>query len=311
MTKTTESSEHAPFWEHVNALRSTILRIMTLIALGMVLSFFFYSTIISFLTSPLNKERSAATLASTEERIEHIRLKNDGPKILTYQLPHNLIDITQMSPNIERIGLKTLLIPPESWVTFTQPINSTQLVVLGPLEGMLIAFKTSLWVGALVTSPLCLLILFQFISPGLHAHERRLVIPFIMTSLTLMLMGALFAFNITIPLANQYLSSFNQAIGINLWSLEHYLDYTFFLLFASSLAFELGVIGIFAVHLGIVSAEKLRSNRRIAILMAFVIGALLTPPDVFTQMMLAIPMILLYEIVILYARFKNDYFTCT
>lgn len=236
----TEPSDKASFWDHVEALRSTLIKIVAVIIVGAAVAFFFSHNIISFLTSPL--------------------IEGKGPQ---------------------------------------------QLMILGPLEGIAIALKTSLWVGVVWTSPLWLFILFHFIAPGLHKHERRVIIPFILLSICLMLLGACLAFKVTIPLANEYLISFNNTLGVNIWSLEQYLNYTIFLLLANSLAFEFFVLGIFAVHFGIITVERLGSHRRLAIVMAFIIGALLTPPDVFTQLMLAIPLILLYEIVILYARLKK------
>lgn len=305
MTNTTASHDNASFEDHVEALRQTLIRIFIIITCGVILSFFFSNSIISFLTRPAAQIQTSSMATLAEERIEHIRLKNKSNNTLTYQLPNHLIDIVQMSPEIEIVAHNTLLIPSGAWLTYIQPIKTTRLVILGPLEGMLITLKTSLWVGVVATSPFWLFVLLQFIIPALHRHERRLIIPFLFTSLVFMTIGGLFAFYITTPLANEYLSSFNQAIGMNLWSLEHYLDYTFFIILANSLAFEFFVIGIFAVHLGIITTEMLSSHRRLAIVLAFVIGALLTPPDVFTQFMLAIPLIILYETVILYTHLRN------
>lgn len=177
----------------------------------------------------------------------------------------------------------------------------TQLVLLGPLEGMMIALKTSVWVGIVATSPVWLYQIFRFISPALRDNERTIIILFFLASFLFIFLGSLFAFLVTIPIANTFLTSFNGGIGVNMWSLAQYLDYTLFLLLANGLAFELGVLGIFAVHLRVVSVERLKESRRIAILLAFILGALLTPPDVFSQVMLAIPLILLYEGLILYA----------
>jgi sec-independent protein translocase protein TatC len=125
------------------------------------------------------------------------------------------------------------------------------------------------------------------------------------TSLVFISLGCLFAYTITLPIANQYLQSFNATIGMNLWSLGNYLDYTLFLLMANGIAFEFGALGIFAVHLQYLSAETLIQNRRFAILGAFILAALLTPPDILTQFMLAIPLISLYEALILYAKMKR------
>lgn len=185
---------------------------------------------------------------------------------------------------------------------WTQDNQAHSLVLLGPLEGVGIALKTSFWIGLLATSPLWLFFLIHFIRPALRTDEKRLLLPFIIVSFAFIAIGCCFAYFVTIPLANSYLKAFNQSLGENLWSLSAYLDYTFFLLLANGLAFELCAIGIFAVQLNLISAEMLIRWRRSAIVMAFIIGALLTPPDILTQILLAVPLICLYEGVILYAR---------
>lgn len=300
------TDETAFFQEHVEILRSTLIRVFVIIAIGTAVSFFFYGPIISLLTRPLfHSKASQSVPLLIEKPLEHVYVKNRDEKAIIYQLPDSLVNIVQMDPNVKEVGPYSLSIPPGETIVFSKSIKASQLYIMGPLEGMMIALKTSLWVGVLITSPLWMIVILQFIVPALHQHEKRLLFPFMIISFALMIAGGVFAYAVTIPLANGYLSAFNQAIGDNLWSLEHYLNYTFFLLFANSLAFESCVIGIFAVQLGIITGEALRSHRRLAIVLAFVAGALLTPPDIFTQFMLAIPLIILYEIVILYAHFKR------
>lgn len=179
------------------------------------------------------------------------------------------------------------------------------LVVLGPLDGFLTALKTSFWVGLVATSPIWTLFILGFIVPALQPKEKRWVIPFIIFSLLFLTMGILFSYYLTIPLANQFLSSFNEEIGINMWTLSSYLDYTLILLLTNALAFELSVILLFLVHYGAISAERLIGLRRYAIVSIFIIAAILTPPDIFTQFMLAIPLMILYEFAILYAKFSS------
>lgn len=301
MTTIPDPNVYAHFWDHVDELRKTLIRMLAIIVCGMIASFMCYGPLITFLTKPL----IAASLEGPlhEERLEHIRIVNDSASTKSYTIPHGTSHILHQSGGIEQLSAETFKIPPGETLIYLKASPKTpQLVVLGPLEGMLIALKTSLWVGGVATSPLWLLVWLRFLLPGMHQGEKRLVIPFLLTSLAFISLGCLFAYTCTIPIANSYLFSFNQTIGTNLWSLGHYLDYTLFLLLANGLAFELCAIGIFAVHLGIVSAQWLASNRRYAIVGAFITGALLTPPDVLTQLMLAIPLIILYEGIILYAR---------
>lgn len=179
------------------------------------------------------------------------------------------------------------------------------LVLLSPLEGFMAAMKISFWLGVFLTSPVWLFLLAKFFLPAMHRHERRLLIPFLVSSVILITLGVAFSLTVTIPISNIYLAAFNQGIGTNLWSLSSYLDYTLFLVLANGIAFESAVVGVFAVHLGLVSAKAFSTNRRMAILGAFIIGALLTPPDVLTQLMLAIPLIALYELLALYAKIKE------
>lgn len=144
----------------------------------------------------------------------------------------------------------------------------------------------------------------QFIAPALQTKERRWMVPFVVLSLIFLSLGMAFSYFITIPLANQFLSSFNSEIGVNMWTLSSYLDYTIILLLSNALAFELCVILMFLVHFRKLSAEKLISMRRYAIVSIFIASAILTPPDIFTQFMLAIPLILIYELAIIYARLR-------
>jgi sec-independent protein translocase protein TatC len=225
----------APFWDHVEELRKTLLRAVAIISIAAVCCFIGYTPLINFLTSPFHVE--------------------NGPKLL----------------------------------------------ILGPLDGIAISLKVSFWTGAAITSPLWLLALMQFIAPALKTHEKKLIIPFFILSMAFIALGFCFAYYITIPLANTYLGQFNEAIGVNMWSLEHYLNYTLFLLLANGIAFEL-----FVIHLKIVSKQGLIAKRRHAIVAAFILGALLTPPDILTQFMLAIPLILLYEGLICYSKLQKE-----
>ena len=193
----------------------------------------------------------------------------------------------------------------DSIIGFFTDTLTTPLVILSPLEGFLSAMKVCFLVGVVATSPLWIFFFLQFINPALNLREKQLIWPFLGVSFVLITLGFLFAFFITIPAANQYLIAFNQTIGINMWSLGLYLDYTLFLLLANAFAFELGAVGFFLVHLQLISAEQLIAKRRAAIVCSFIIGALLTPPDVLTQIMLAVPLIGLYELIIIYGRFRH------
>lgn len=294
---------YASFWTHIEALRCALLRILAIIGVGVIICFLCYSPLIAFLTSPLTETTTKAQAPLIHTPLAQIYIFNALSTSQVVTLPAEAFAPTNLSAGVMPLTSHTYRLPAGGSLIYAKKtVPTTALVLLGPLEGMLTALKTSFWLGGVLTSPLWLLVCMQFIAPALRASEKRLILPFLITSLAFILLGCAFAFMLTIPLANTYLIAFNQEIGTNLWSLTHYLDYTVFLLLANGLSFELCAVGLFAVQLGLITAESLIAKRRIAIVCAFVLGALLTPPDILTQVMLAIPLMLLYEAVILYAR---------
>lgn len=301
-----DDEQYASIWGHVEEFRQRGLKALSVMAIGIMISFFFYEPLISFLTSPLIAESSHHEKLHIEH-LEQVRVSNKTRTTSLFKLPQQAIKPVTLPEGVEEISLNMYKIPSGKEFVFSKTIeNSPHLVVLGPLEGVFIAMKVSIWVGVLGTAPIWIFILLQFIIPGLRRQEKALLIPFLFSSMVGIASGIAFAFFVTIPISNQYLSVFNQQIGTNLWSLQYYLDYTLFLLLANGFAFELGVVGVFLVYMGVVSAESLVAKRRFAIVGAFIIGALLTPPDILTQFMLAIPLILLYEFLIIFASLYSS-----
>lgn len=291
----------ASLLDHFNALRSTLVQCLCIILTGCFFCFIFTQPILEWFTAPLNAKPPLTTEQSLTTRITN---HQTTPQL--FHLPTKAVVHKELPLQAEEITPDTFLIPPEKSLTYTRyELHKQPLVILGPLEGMKIALKTAFLVGFVLTAPLWGFCLAKFIAPALRREEKRAAIPFLLTSAGFIVMGGAFAYYVTIPLANAYLAQFNSLIGVNLWSLSHYLDYSLFLLIANAAAFQLAVFGLFAVHYRLVTAETLSSHRRGAIVAAFILGALLTPPDVATQILMAIPLIALYESVVLYARLRK------
>jgi len=202
-------------------------------------------------------------------------------------------------------GSLTALLFYKKIFTFLTASLSTELVLLGPTDGLIAALKVAFWVGLATTSPLWTYTLLQFLLPAMNHRERHFIFPFLLLSFTLVPLGLLFAYFFTIPLANQYLFAFNESIGVNCWSFTNYLDYTVILLLGHALAFEAVAALLLLVHLGAITATWLASKRRYFIILAFIIGAILTPPDIISQACLALPLIGFYELAILYGYLKT------
>jgi sec-independent protein translocase protein TatC len=145
----------------------------------------------------------------------------------------------------------------------------------------------------------------QFISPGLTTQERQLAIPFFCLSAVFLTLGICVAYYVTIPFANHSLWNFNAAIGQNLWSLSNYLNFTLFLFFSHALAFEIALFFLVLVHVRVLTKEWMIKKRKFMILGAFILGALLTPPDIFSQLLMALLLMTLYECALFYAWWRE------
>jgi len=144
--------------------------------------------------------------------------------------------------------------------------------------------------------------LWMFIAPGLYRREKKYVIPFVVASTILFVGGALFGYFVVFPFGFKFFIGFSNEFVKALPSVKQYFSFAIKLLFAFGVVFELPVVIFFLTKMGIVTPELLSRKRKYAILLTFVLAAILTPPDVITQCMMAGPLIILYEIGILVSR---------
>ena len=157
--------------------------------------------------------------------------------------------------------------------------------------------KIALLTAVLLSLPWVLYQAWAFVSPGLYAHERRFAGPLIIFSVVFLVVGIAFAYLFVLPVAYKFFFSFAEKTGANVMQdLQRYWDFTLSIFFGFGLAFEVPVVEMLLVKLGIVTVTDLRQARRYVIVGAFVVAAVLTPPDVLSQFMLAVPLMLLYEL---------------
>lgn len=169
-------------------------------------------------------------------------------------------------------------------------------------EAFFTFLKTALISGILLASPILLYQFWMFIAPGLYDREKRLLIPILFLSTLFFTGGALFGYFIVFPWGFKFFLSFATETIRPMPSMREYLSFAAKLLLAFGIVFELPLVITFLAKLGIVSVEFLKKYRKYAILIFFVGAAMLTPPDVVTQIMMALPLMLLYEISIIGAR---------
>jgi sec-independent protein translocase protein TatC len=156
-----------------------------------------------------------------------------------------------------------------------------------------VAFLTAL----LAALPWVLYQAWAFVSPGLYEHEKRFALPLIVSSVFFLCVGIAFAYFFVLPAAYKFFISFSAQTGAEtMQDLQKYWDFTLAIFFGFGLTFEVPVVEMLLVKLGMVTTQQLREARRYVIVGAFVVAAVLTPPDVLSQFMLAIPLLLLYEL---------------
>lgn len=183
-----------------------------------------------------------------------------------------------------------------------QSLNTdANLIIRKPLDSFLIPLKLCLFIGILVSLPWILYQIWGFIAPGLYKRERKIVAPLVLSTTLLFYLGVLFAYFVVLPLAFHFLSGV-APVGTEYGpDIADYFSFVFTVFFAFGIAFEVPVATILMVLIGVTTPEALREKRRYIIVGSFIFGMLLTPPDLISQTLLAIPMWGLFEIGLLIA----------
>jgi sec-independent protein translocase protein TatC len=186
--------------------------------------------------------------------------------------------------------------------------GSQKMIYTGLTEGFFTYLKVAMFGAAFIAFPVAAHQLWLFVAPGLYRSEKRALLPFLIASPVLFVMGAALAYYVVFPLAWSFFLSFqtpNGAGGLPIQleaRVSEYLNLVMKLIFAFGITFQLPVALSLMAKVGIVSSKSLRRYRRYAIVGMFIVAAILAPPDVFTQCGLALPLIALYEISIIAAR---------
>ena len=166
--------------------------------------------------------------------------------------------------------------------------------------------KVSFLTALLLALPWVLYQAWAFVAPGLYEHEKRFAMPLIVSSVFFLVVGIAFAYLFVLPAAYKFFIAFSSQTGADtLQDLQKYWDFTLAIFFGFGVTFEVPVVEMLLVKLGMVTTQQLREARRYVVVGAFVVAAVLTPPDVLSQFMLAVPLCLLYELGIFLAGFVS------
>jgi sec-independent protein translocase protein TatC len=180
-----------------------------------------------------------------------------------------------------------------------------QMIATDVTGTFLVPLKVTLMAAFVIALPFVLWQAWAFVAPGLYHKEKRLALPVIISSFVFFLLGMSFAYFFVFPVMFSFFAGYTPAGVTMMTDIEKYLSFVLTMFLAFGITFEVPVVVVVLVRLRVVSLDKLRSIRAYVIVGAFIVGAVFTPPDVLSQLMLAVPLWLLYELGLLLARFAS------
>jgi sec-independent protein translocase protein TatC len=179
--------------------------------------------------------------------------------------------------------------------------EGSKMIATGVITPFMVPMKVTMMLALMISLPWVLYQAWAFVAPGLYTHEKRLVAPLIISSSALFILGVAFCYYFVFGTVFKFINEFAPKSISVAPDIENYLDFVLTMCLAFGLTFEVPVVVIVLVRMGLVTVEKLKSIRPYVIVGAFVIAAVVTPPDVMSQLFLAIPLCVLYELGLLLA----------
>lgn len=183
--------------------------------------------------------------------------------------------------------------------------SNSEVIAYKMGEQFFTAVFVSFFAALLVSLPFLFWQIWAFVAPGLYANEKKLAIPFVIGTTTMFFLGAAFAYYIVFPFGFAYLVNFGEGSIVAMISIGEYLNFFLKLIFGFGISFELPMVCFFLAKIGLITDRSLIGFFRYAILLIFIFAAILTPPDVLTQFLMAIPLVFLYGVSILIVKAVN------
>lgn len=180
--------------------------------------------------------------------------------------------------------------------------EDTSMVAIDVVSPFLTPFKLVLIAAIFLAIPIILYQFWAFVAPGLYAHERRMIAPLLFASTFLFALGMVFAYFVVFPLVFGFLTTAAPEGVTVMTDIAKYLDFVLTMFFAFGMAFEVPIVTIVLVWVGVFTPQQLASKRPYIIVGAFIVGMFLTPPDAISQTLLAVPIWLLFEVGLLFSR---------
>lgn len=331
--------EEKTFLEHLDDLRTMLLRMALCLAVSTILCAGFASDLMGILRHPVNQVWSMFEASHLPEGIDldaWEKAKETATAMTSLDASQRELFLRQIPPSQADLTEAALLLrgaqplPEDRKLMFIKEGSSSSSVrnlaealdaqgsiltdgtgrgalrmmsAFQPGEAFMLSIKLSLYAGVVISFPLLLYFLLQFIIPGLLEHERKLLYKCMAVGFGLFLAGTLFCYFIVLPRVLTFFYTYSLEFGIsNEWRIGYYLSFATQMILMFGLAFELPVVVIPFVKLGVLTYDMMKATRRYAIVAIAIVAAVITPtPDMVTMMLMAVPMYALYEICIILA----------
>ena len=217
--------------------------------------------------------------------------------------------LVELRERIVKAGAGVLLVflglvywAPDIFNLFSRPLiqalpKNGHMIVTDVTGSFFVPMKVTLLAAFLIALPWVLYQIWRFVAPGLYTHEKRMIMPLVVSTYVLFLCGVAFAYFLVFPTVFKVMAHYNAPLGAEMSTdIDKYLSFAMTTFLAFGITFEVPVVVMVLVRFGIVSLDKLRQARPYVVVGAFIIAAVVTPPDVMSQLLLAVPLWLLYEL---------------
>jgi sec-independent protein translocase protein TatC len=290
------------FWTHLEELRKAIIRSCIAIGLALVVCLTFTHKLVAILEYPLRridlfeKPHPTVTFKIGDKQLgPYTVTREQFPGLPEGEAPHAVYEVSSAVVGPQQVAKLTLL--PES--SEPGPLQ-VRLHNFGPAEGFFVAFHVALYGALIVSSPFWIFFMVNFIMPALHRREKQALLPWMAWSFVLFISGVLSTYFFLLPVALRASVAYSNLLGFEGldWRADDYISFVTHFIFGMGLGFQFPIVVLFLVKLGILTHKQLAKYRRHVCVLSFILGALLTTPEVITQVAMAVPLYLLYEICI-------------
>jgi sec-independent protein translocase protein TatC len=278
-----------PFLDHLEELRWRLLKAIAAVVVGAILSFVFSDQLMSFLIYPYKNAVTSLESAGQSSPLGALQ----GMFGRWFRSAAAVLEPVTAQPAADSAAAPAYSLPPHR-----------RLQALKPTTYLMLSMQIALLGGLVLALPVVFYQFWRFVAPGLLDRERRLVVPIVVLSVVCFLAGALFCYAVVLPTGLLFFLSMEPKDMTSQWAVDEYISFVLWMLLGFGVVFELPVLALFLSRVGLVSASLLRRMRRYAVVLIFIVAAVLTPsPDPFSQLLLALPLMGLYEVSIWICRF--------